>query len=103
MKQERWLESTMAPKVELTAKMEPFDSFWEAPEDIEKGYYTFARYYKHNYLKHLPQNKDANILAISCGPGYFVNLLTKEGYINVLGIDSDPQKVKYARERNLNC
>jgi 2-polyprenyl-3-methyl-5-hydroxy-6-metoxy-1,4-benzoquinol methylase len=103
MKQERPLERTMAANVELTAKMEPFDSFWEAPEDIERGYYTFARYYKHNYLKYLPQDKDANILAISCGPGYFVNLLTKEGYSNVLGIDSDPLKVKYARDRGLNC
>lgn len=88
---------------ELTAKMEPFDSFWEAPENIQKGYYTFSQFYKYNYLKYLPPNKDANILAVSCGPGYFVNLLAKEGYTNVLGIDSDPSKIKYAQERGLNC
>ena len=88
---------------ELIAKMEQFDSFWEAPENIQKGYYTFSQFYKYNYLKYLPPNKDANILAVSCGPGYFVNLLTQEGYANVLGIDSDYQKVKYAQERNLNC
>ncbi len=88
---------------ELAAKIEPFDSFWEAPDDIEKGYSTFYRFYKHNYLKHLPEDKDLNILVISCGSGYFVNLLNRQGYKNVLGIDSFPEKVKYAQQRNLNC
>lgn len=89
--------------MKLTAKMEPFDSFWEAPEDIEKGYNTFYKFYKKNYLNYLLNKKEANILVISCGPGYFINLLTKEGYSNVLGIDSDPEKVKYALKRGLNC
>lgn len=88
---------------ELTAKIEPFDSFWEGPEDVEKGYASFFQFYKCNYLKSLPAHKDAQILVISCGPGYFVNLVDKEGYRNVLGIDSDPAKVNYARRRNLNC
>jgi 2-polyprenyl-3-methyl-5-hydroxy-6-metoxy-1,4-benzoquinol methylase len=89
--------------IELTAKIEPFDSFWEAPEDIQKGYKSFYLFYKRNYLKHLPRDKDAQILVISCGPGYFVNLLNQEGYRNVLGIDSNPEKIRYAREKNLNC
>lgn len=88
---------------EWTAKIEPFDSFWEAPDNIEKGYKSFFQFYKHNYLKHVPDNKNARILVISCGPGYFVNLLKTYGYTNVLGIDSYPEKVKYAQERNLNC
>ena len=49
----------------LTAKMEAFDSFWEAPENIEKGYSSFGSFYRHNYLRHFPDNKDANILVIS--------------------------------------
>ncbi len=88
---------------ELAAKIEPFDSFWEAPDDVEKGYSTFYKFYKHNYLTHLPEDANVKILVISCGPGYFVNLLTQKGYKNVLGIDSFPEKVKYAEERNLNC
>ncbi len=40
---------------------------------------------------------------MSCGPGYFVNLLKKEGYTEILGIDSDSEKVKYAKDRGLNC
>jgi len=87
----------------LTAKIEPFDSFWEGPEDVEKGYSSFYQFYKHNYLKFIPSAKDAAILVISCGPGYFVNMLVKEGYSNVLGIDSFPDKVKYALEKKLNC
>lgn len=88
---------------ELTAKIEPFDSFWEAPDDIEKGYSSFYKFYKHNYLKHLPINKNVRVLVISCGPGYFVNLLVRHGYTNVLGIDSFPEKIKHAQKRQLNC
>jgi SAM-dependent methyltransferase len=88
---------------ELTAKLEPFDSFWEAPRDIEKGYARFGKFYKHNYLRHLPNRKDARILVVSCGPGYFVNLLSQHGYTNVLGIDSYPEKIAHANRRGLNC
>lgn len=87
----------------LTAKIEPFDSFWEGPEDVEKGYSSFYQFYKCNYLKYIPENKKTSILVISCGPGYFVNMLVKEGYTNILGIDSFPEKVKYAIQKNLKC
>lgn len=88
---------------DLTARMEPFDSFWEAPHDIEKGYGTFGAFYRHNYLRHVPPDKDSRILVVSCGPGYFVNLLVERGYRNVTGIDSFPDKVAFARSRGLEC
>jgi 2-polyprenyl-3-methyl-5-hydroxy-6-metoxy-1,4-benzoquinol methylase len=90
-------------KTKLKAKIEPFDSFWEAPKDIEKGYDKFYKFYKHNYLKHIPEDKKSRILVISCGPGYFVNLLKIQGYTDVLGIDSSSSKINYAKEKNLNC
>lgn len=96
-------EATMITDDELTARMEPFDSFWEDPEDIEKGYRTFGQFYRHNYLPHVPDDRDARILVVSCGPGYFVHLLDEEGYGNVIGIDSFPDKVEHAKERGLNC
>ena len=83
--------------------MEPFDTFWEAPKNIEKGYTSFGKFYRRNYLRYIPEDKHANILVTSCGPGYFVNLLAKEGYINVTGIDSDPEKLRYALDKGLNC
>lgn len=88
---------------ELTARIEPFDSFWEAPEDIERGFASFGQFYKHNYLKHFPIEKQSKILVISCGPGYMVNLLNQNGYANVLGIDSILEKILPARLRKLNC
>jgi 2-polyprenyl-3-methyl-5-hydroxy-6-metoxy-1,4-benzoquinol methylase len=88
---------------ELTAKMEPFDSFWEGPHNVDKGYGSFYKFYKYNYLKHMPEDHNARILVISCGPGYFVNMLSKEGYGNVLGIDSYPEKVEHAKRHGLNC
>ena len=87
----------------LAAKLEPFDSFWQAPDDIESGYAKFAAYYRHNYLPLMPADKSSNILVVSCGPGYLVKVLGDAGYQNVLGIDSFPDKVAYAEKRGLNC
>lgn len=88
---------------ELTARLEPFDSFWEAPDDIESGYRSFHLFYKDNYARFLPKDLSANILCVSCGPGYGVNLLNDLGFKNVLGIDSFAEKIAYAHRRKLNC
>ena len=88
---------------QLTATIEPFDSFWEAPEDIEKGYRSFYLFYKDNYAKFLPADKRASILCVSCGPGYGVSLLNQLGYAQVVGVDSFPDKIEYALKRKLNC
>ncbi|HWP91071.1 MAG TPA: NAD-dependent epimerase/dehydratase family protein [Thermodesulfobacteriota bacterium] len=93
----------MKSSFDLTAKIEEFDTFWEGPEDVEKGYSTFGKFYRSNYLKYLPADKQVDILVISCGPGYFVNMLNQEGYTNVIGIDSYAEKVNFAEEKNLNC
>jgi 2-polyprenyl-3-methyl-5-hydroxy-6-metoxy-1,4-benzoquinol methylase len=87
----------------LAARFEQFDSFWEGPPDVARGYETFGQFYRVNYLRRLPSNRDAKILVISCGPGYLVNVLQQAGYRDVLGIDSDAAKVRHAAERNLNC
>ena len=93
----------MESRFNLTAKIEPFDTFWEAPDDVEKGYKSFGRFYKANYLKRIPEDRNANILVLCCGPGYFANLLKAEGYRNVLGIDSNPERIGYAKGKGLNC
>lgn len=87
----------------LAARLEPFDSYWQSPADVEKGYRSFAEYYRQNYLPLLPPDKDCRILVVSCGPGYLMNVLREAGYRNVLGIDSDPEKIKPALARGLNC
>lgn len=87
----------------LAARLEPFDSYWQAPKDVEKGYEAFKAYYRANYLPHMPARRDVSILVVSCGPGYLVNMLRESGYLNVLGIDSDPAKVEFAARRGLPC
>ena len=68
----------MRKSSELAAQIEPFDTFWEGPENVEKGYKTLYQFYKQNYLKYMPANKEANTLVISCGPGYFVDMLNRQ-------------------------
>lgn len=87
----------------LAARLEPFDSYWQAPADVERGYKSFGAYYRANYLPHVPPSRDARILVVSCGPGYLVDLLVQTGYRNVVGIDSDAAKVEHARRRGLPC
>lgn len=87
----------------LAARLEPFDSYWQAPKDVESGYKSFAAYYRANYLPHLPEDRNARILVVSCGPGYLLEVLKQAGYRSVVGIDSDPAKVEYGRRRGLPC
>lgn len=94
-----------APPVpeELAARIEPFDSFWEGPEhDVEGGYARFHQFYKVNYLQHVPEGRDASILVISCGPGYFVEMLKRHGYTRVVGIDSFAEKLRPGQDRGLD-
>jgi len=85
------------------ARLEPFDSYWQAPADVESGYASFAAYYRANYLPQLPEDRSSRILVVSCGPGYLVNVLQQAGYRDVIGIDSDPAKLEHARRRGLPC
>ena len=87
----------------LAARLEPFDSYWQAPADVDSGYAKFAAYYRANYLPHLPTDRSARILVVSCGAGYLIDLLRTAGYSNIRGIDSDPEKTAHARRRGLPC
>ena len=88
----------MQSKFDLTAKIEPFDTFWEAPEDVEKGFKSFGCFYKSNYLKYLPVEKNSSILVVSCGPGYFVNLLDNFPVCPMLKVRPEREKM-YWRKR----
>jgi 2-polyprenyl-3-methyl-5-hydroxy-6-metoxy-1,4-benzoquinol methylase len=87
---------------QLTGTISPWTTFCEGMTDIEKGYSYYLRQYKRNYSKLLPSDTSANILVVSAGPGYFVMFLNNLGFNNVLGIDTDPARVKYAEDRELN-
>ena len=95
--------SRAAPERTLSARLEPFDSYWQAPADVDRGYSSFLAYYRANYMPHMPTDRAAKILVISCGPGYLINMLAQAGYTNVHGIDSDASKVAHATKRKLAC
>jgi 2-polyprenyl-3-methyl-5-hydroxy-6-metoxy-1,4-benzoquinol methylase len=97
------LRPEFAARRRLAAKLEPFDSYWQAPKDIDSGYASFAAYYRANYLPYLPEDRSARILVISCGPGYLLSVLAQSGYSAVVGIDSDAAKVEHGRTRGLPC
>jgi 2-polyprenyl-3-methyl-5-hydroxy-6-metoxy-1,4-benzoquinol methylase len=88
---------------DLSARLEPFDSYWQAPDNVESGYKRFGAYYRANYLPRLPKDRNSRILIVSCGPGYLVEVLKHEGYDNLVAIDSDPVKIAFARQRGLPC
>jgi len=96
------LQAPVVPR-SLAARLEPFDSYWQAPKDAEKGFDSFVAYYRSNYLRWMPADRAARVLVISCGPGYLVKMLRDRGYSAVLGIDSDPAKVDIARRKGLPC
>jgi 2-polyprenyl-3-methyl-5-hydroxy-6-metoxy-1,4-benzoquinol methylase len=96
-------ETSSIPRRKLAARLEPFDSYWQAPKDVEKGFQSFTAYYRANYLHRLPADRNARILVVSCGPGYLVDVLVKAGYRNTVGIDSDPAKIGVALKHQLPC
>ena len=94
---------TAAAHRSLAARLEPFDSYWQAPQDAEAGFTSFVAYYRANYLPVMPDSRTARILVVSCGPGYLVKMLRDCGYTAVIGIDSDPAKVDIAQRHKLPC
>lgn len=87
----------------LAARLEPFDSYWQAPEDIASGFNKFGTFYRHNYMRHIPTDRSSRILVVSCGPGYLVKLLVDMGYQRVIGIDSAAGKIEVAVREELPC
>lgn len=70
--------------------------------DAEKEFELYCKYFRKNYLRHMPADKKANILDIGCGMGHFLYFLEKEGYINYSGIDISPENVKFCEEHRFH-
>ena len=59
----------------------------------DAGYALHDRIYRAAFGPHLPADRDAKILDLGCGCGYFLHFLRTEGYTNVLGIDSSADQL----------
>lgn len=71
-------------------------------ESIKKEYKRYYHFFKYNYIKHLPSDKNAKICDMACGIGETVNSLDQAGYTNVIGVDFDSENVKFCRKQGLN-
>jgi len=67
----------------------------------DKEFKIFYKYYKKNYLRHLPKNKHAKILDIGCGTGHFLYFLKKSGYKKYSGIDLSEEAIKFCKKKKL--
>lgn len=60
------------------------------------------QYFRKNYLKCLPSDKNAKILDIGCGMGHFLNFLEIEGYKNYLGVDLSEENIEFCKKNKFN-
>lgn len=62
--------------------------------------------YDRNYQNYLPQNKNANILEIGFGTGYFLKYLLMQGYKNIYGIELSDEETEFVKKNvhnNVEC
>jgi 2-polyprenyl-3-methyl-5-hydroxy-6-metoxy-1,4-benzoquinol methylase len=67
----------------------------------ESSYEDMARFFRYNYLPHLPRDRSAAIVDIGCGAGHFLYFLRSEGYSNVYGIDVSPEMISLCRNTGI--
>lgn len=87
--------------MELDTKRELFRE-----AEVSKGYYytgnpaefeRFRRFFRKNYTRFLPQDRNAKILDIGCGTGHFLYFLRSAGYTNLEGVELSAGNAEYCR------
>jgi len=95
------------PQKEPAYRKEIFKSYlsayWRHHHSLQiKEFDFYRRIYRRLFLHLLPKNKNARILDLACGVGYFCYFLSKEGYTNYLGIDLNREMVNSAQRIGLS-
>jgi len=70
--------------------------------DNNQEFPVHYRYFRKNYLKHLPVDRNAKIVDLGCGMGHFLNFLVKEGYNNYIGIDVSKENIEFCKKNKFN-
>lgn len=65
----------------------------------EESFFLQERYFRKNYLPHLPQRRDARVVDLGCGLGHFLFFLQRAGYTNILGADVGRECIAFCRAR----
>lgn len=63
----------------------------------EKDFQDWAAVYTARVHDWLPADRQAPVLDIGCGPGYFLYLLNHLGYTDLTGVDLSPSQIAVAR------
>ncbi len=71
-----------------------------ANEGFLKAYLTWCRHHYRPLVRDLART--ASILELGCGPGYMMEFLQSEGFVNVKGIDLSEEQAHLARVRGLD-
>ena len=66
--------------------------------DNKNEYLIHDMYFKKNYLKYLPVNRNARILELGCGMGHFAHFCVGEGYKNYTGIDASAENIAHIKK-----
>lgn len=56
-----------------------------------------AKYFKKNYLRFMPKDKDCKILELGCGMGQFYFFCKTNGYENYVGIDASSENISFIK------
>lgn len=67
-----------------------------------KEFELHNKYFKKNYLKYMPKDKNITILDLGCGMGQFLNFCWHEGYKNCTGIDVSRENVNFVKKQHLS-
>ena len=105
-RQEKNCYTADSPKQELTEhEYEQYitNCFGQAHEFSCEEYDLYARYFRKNYLVHMPEDKCASILDVGCGGGHFLYFVRQAGYQNAMGIDVSPECVELCRSMGLRA
>ncbi len=61
------------------------------------------RYFRKNFLKLLPADRNVKIVDLGCGMGHFLNFLEKENYYNYIGVDVSEENVEFCKKNKFNA
>ena len=64
---------------------------------------SIYKYFKRNYLRYFPENKNAHVLDLGCGLGSYVLAARKCGYMNVIGVDGSKSCSDYCNSKGVEC
>lgn len=87
---------------DMNWKQRIYDSYmsngFQDSHSMVKEFELHSKYFKKNYLKFMPQNKNCRILELGCGMGQFYYFCNNLGYKNYVGIDASGENVDFVKK-----